>query len=1087
MPAKYLQALGEDRRPELHRQIGCVTGILQAFDRRYPISAHHSHKRLLPPGNALSSSPSVGEERIRYGPQFILDKNLSKSWIENQRAPSTAELSQTSYSSSSCSSFSSLDGNRSTQQDLSSTDRMLFPEKPFKSSPRLKSSPDSDYGPDYYPDGTRTEPSDMLLAQSSHRTLGIRNLVKDSIYRDTRDLSVRTSTKEAVNDHRYNCGDPATRFDEPPTSCIQGKSKGTMDINESLRVLAKLRESSWNPSESGQQQRLSYDAPRLSYDGRESASKLREMPRLSLDIKEGPLKTGEMDLRPKQSMNAEERSISSDNEFNAEIQQEQPACKRLPSVVAKLMGLEELPEPNASKAMTPQAFKSVQERKQEPILIPLSLSSHNEPAHRQQRNLDAIIRNVPNSKFPAETAPWKQQERIVLPRKLPKGSKGAHGKDQTAASVYSEIEKRLNDLDFQQSNKDLRALKQILDSMQAKGLLQNKKREEASMLKLYDENYNSQEVTDPNPRLNSNTKPSQMSEGGPLPSMEEESIAEIFFKSPIVIMKPAKSADLGDEDSSVVPLGGVSDLPQLRTVNSIDKKKVSQTNRAAIERHPKSSSRVPASQPLVFPDGRANGRNEVMNRRQKSSSQLMTESSSRKQQLPRDNNGSFLKHKNSTSARLPQKKLEVERRARPPIPSMESNRNQRQYADRSHLDTVSPRSKVRRKLAQGEDGHQNGAKSRTRSLNQLGDDMSTRSDGSMSLVSELDIEVTSADRSAELNVSNFQRGSQTPPERNPQKVKTSYDENKDISFLDPAATIPERPSPVSVLDSSFDQENSFCTSKTSNSPNVDDERHPSDEPQKPSGTKPTKLTAHHENSKFANVASLLQKLQQLTVNKEDDEAPPVDHIAFLCEAQIPDHRYVSEILLASGLLMKDLSSGLSQLQLHTSGYPINPDLFLVLEQRKSGWISKPDSAHHTRRSDDPKRAHRKLMFDAVNNLLLQKFEKETSARSTSSLTGVREVSSGQQLVKTICSEIEHLKTERSRICQEDSSSVIPDTHILHRLEGWTTSFGRQQLPGMVLEIERSIFKELVDEVVRGESADGPQAKAGRRGRRRLFA
>jgi hypothetical protein len=50
MPAKYLQALGEERRPELHRQMGCVTGILQAFDRRYPIAAHHSHKRLLPPG-----------------------------------------------------------------------------------------------------------------------------------------------------------------------------------------------------------------------------------------------------------------------------------------------------------------------------------------------------------------------------------------------------------------------------------------------------------------------------------------------------------------------------------------------------------------------------------------------------------------------------------------------------------------------------------------------------------------------------------------------------------------------------------------------------------------------------------------------------------------------------------------------------------------------------------------------------------------------------------------------------------------------------------------------------------------------------
>ncbi|KAM3386202.1 hypothetical protein ACQJBY_009689 [Aegilops geniculata] len=1075
MPAKYLQALGEDRRPDLHRQIGCVTGILQAFDRRYPIAAHHSHKRLLPPGNALSSSPSVGEERTRYTPQIVLDKNFSKSWIENQRATSTMETS-----SSSCSSFSSLDGNRSTQQDLSSTDRMLFPEKPFKCSPRLKSSPESDNGPDYLLDDTLTNtPS----AQSSHPTLGIRNLVKDSIYRDTRDLSARTSTMEAaVADHTYNRGggDPATCLDESPSSDIQEKSKGTMDINESLRVLAKLRESSWSPSESGHQPRLSYDAPRFSYDGRESASKRREMPRLSLDIKEGPLRTREMDSRPKPNMDDTERSTSfgSDKESNAEIQKEQPAAsKRLPSVVAKLMGLEELPEPSDNKVISPQASKSLQERKQEHILLPLSLSSHNEPARRQHRNLDATIRNVPNSKFPAETAPWKQ-ERIVLPRKLPKGSKGAHGKEQPAASVYSEIEKRLNDLDFQHSNKDLRALKQILDSMQAKGLLQNKKREEASMIKLYDDDYNNQEVTDANPRLSCNTNSNQMSEGAPSPSMEEESIADKFFKSPIVIMKPANSADLsGDADSPVVPLRGLSDLPQLRTVNSTDKRKMPKINRAAVEQRLKSSPTVPASQPLAS-DRRPNGRNEVTSRKQKSSSQLMTESSSRRQQLPRDNNG-MLKHKNSTSPRLPQKKLDMERRSRLPVPSPEANKNQRQSVDKSHLDTVSPRSKVRRKLAQGEDGHQNVAKSRTRSLNQQGDDMSLMSDGSMSVVSELDIEVTSADRSAEVNASSFQQGNQTPLGRNPQKVKTSYDANKDLSSVDHAAAVPERPSPVSVLDYSFDQENLFRTSKTSDSPNVDDQRHPSD-------AKPTKPTAQSENNKLANVASLLQKLQQLTVTKDDDEAPPVDHIAFLCETQIPDHRYVSEILLASGLLMKDLGTGLSQIQLHASGYPINPDLFLVLEQRKSGWTSKPEGVHQSRRSDDPKRAHRKLMFDAVNMLLLEKFEKETSVHAASSLTGAREVSSGQQLVKAICSEIEYLKTERSRMCQEKSSSVIPDAEILHRLEGWTTSFGQQQLPGMILEIERSIFKELVDEVVRGEAADGPQARAGRRGRRRLF-
>jgi hypothetical protein len=188
--------------------------------------------------------------------------------------------------------------------------------------------------------------------------------------------------------------------------------------------------------------------------------------------------------------------------------------------------------------------------------------------------------------------------------------------------------------------------------------------------------------------------------------------------------------------------------------------------------------------------------------------------------------------------------------------------------------------------------------------------------------------------------------------------------------------------------------------------------------------------------------------------------------------------------------MKDLGSAQSGLHVHSSGYPINPDLFHVLEQRKAGWVSKPDGIHQSRSGvkSDPKRAHRKLMFDTVNELLLQKFEQETAVYSVSSFTRAKDLPtktlSGQHLVKFISSGIEDLEMEQSRICQKEGS-VIPDAEILQRLQGWT-SFHRE-LPGMVLEIERSIFKELVDEVVRGGSTDSPQMKAAGRRRRRLFA
>ncbi|WVZ63623.1 hypothetical protein U9M48_013239 [Paspalum notatum var. saurae] len=1052
MPAKYLGSFMEDRRPDLHRQVGCVTGILQAFDRRHPLAS--SQKRLLPPtaGHVLFSSPSVGRQCTRSSPQITLEKNLSKTWADNQRAPA-AELSQTSYPPSPSSSFSSLDGNRSTQQDLSYTDRMLFPERPFKSSPKLKSSFDSDNGVDY-PDDVPTKPDNTPIAQSSLPTLEIRNLVKDSIYKDGRELSVRICTKEDVNDHPIKCGDQPRQMNGSPYDSRQGKSKGVMDINESLRMLAKLREASWTPPESGHHARLSYDAPRFSYDGKEAASKLKEVPRLSLDIKEGHLWNREMDSRSKPGWSSTDRSSSAVIGSNValETQQEQHACKRLPSVVAKLMGLEELPEHNETTASS-QPCKAVEE---------------SEPAPRQQRNQDSTVRNLPNSKFPVETPPWKQQERIVLPRKLPKGSKGAHVREQLAASVFSDIEKRLNDLDFQQSNKDLRALKQILDTMQAKGLLENK---EASMQKLYDGNHDGHGMNSVNMRLNNSTNSMWM---------PEESNTENCFKSPIVIMKPSKPANLFSEvDSSVFPLGCSSDLPQLQTGNTTDKRKAS-TIRIAEEQHAKSSPRVPASQPLVSYDRRSNGRNDDSSNKQKSSSLLVTESSSRRQQL----------NKNSPSPRLQQRKLDSEQRARPPIPSVESNKSQRQSGDRNNLDTVSPRSKFRRKPArqQGDDGIPYGLNNRTRSLNQQGDNMSTRSDATMSVPSELDIEVISNDRSTEGNISNFQLGIGTPSGRNPQqKVKTSYHASKDVSSVDSLAA--ERPSPVSVLDSSFDQEDLFPTSTTVNSITVDDEGHTSEEPWKPSDSEPTQVAMQRKNNKFANVASLLKKLQLLSVNKDED-APPVDHIAFLCETESPDHRYVSEVMLASGLLMKDLGSEQAGLQLHSSGYPINPDLFHVLEQRKSGCVSQPDAIHHSRSGakSDPKRAHRKLMFDAVNELLLHKFDKETAVYSASLTTRVKnppaKTLSGQHLVKFICSGIEDLDMERLCICQKEGS-VIPDAEIMQKLQGWTSC--SKELPGMVLEIERSIFKELVDEVVHGESADGPQLKAAGRRRRRLFA
>ncbi|KAE8668013.1 hypothetical protein F3Y22_tig00112349pilonHSYRG00018 [Hibiscus syriacus] len=62
---------------------------------------------------------------------------------------------------------------------------------------------------------------------------------------------------------------------------------------------------------------------------------------------------------------------------------------------------------------------------------------------------------------------------------------------------------------------------------------------------------------------------------------------------------------------------------------------------------------------------------------------------------------------------------------------------------------------------------------------------------------------------------------------------------------------------------------------------------------------------------------LVQKLGRL--NSTHDEVS-TDYIASLCENTNPDHIYISEILLASGLLLRDLGSDSTTFHLHPSGH-----------------------------------------------------------------------------------------------------------------------------------------------------------------------
>lgn len=219
----------------------------------------------------------------------------------------------------------------------------------------------------------------------------------------------------------------------------------------------------------------------------------------------------------------------------------------------------------------------------------------------------------------------------------------------------------------------------------------------------------------------------------------------------------------------------------------------------------------------------------------------------------------------------------------------------------------------------------------------------------------------------------------------------------------------------------------------------------------------------HHPKKLTHINHLIQKLGNLSSG--DAKPPASDRVA-------ADHQYVSEILQASGLLMRDLT--LRQIntmanQLHPSGHLINPDLFLVLEQTKSGYLTEPETINKSSNQfkSDTEKLHRKLVFDVVNELLLHKLELASLSLHVCPKPLVQGMKgrfpSRHQLLKALCSDIDHLKAES---LNEGDDNLTSSEDLFQLMEHETDYCKESQ--ATILEIEMLIFKDLVDEVVNEE-------------------
>ncbi|GER49304.1 protein LONGIFOLIA 2 [Striga asiatica] len=931
MSAKTMSSLRDENR-DLRKQIGCMNGILQLFDRHHLLTGRrvggHHHKRLL------------------QGTQHQLEPQYATGAITEKARKSHKEKPRISTESSCTSTFSSsLDFNRIAQPET----------LPL----RQKNKPESTKEP---------------------QSLDLRDVVKDSMYREARGLSIK---HRAPKDEKKGTVMKHVDSPRPPPQSKPKTPKPHILISEgSGRVLAGAHEI----TRISKDERPSIGLPRFSYDGRESrdglrwaAAKHKELPRLSLDSKASSMK---------KCWAHESRRNFLDQDPHAE--NENPGHNRTSSIVAKLMGLENFPDPTADENGTPTTKSCPNEAFLEnSSLTPQNQASYfsprfppNDPASPSPRSHGANFGRKTNtcSRIPIEPAPWRQQDssqgsaKVALDkRRSPTNSRNV------SSSVYGEIEKRITELQFQKSGKDLRALKHILEAMQKTRERLEERTEEPIQCTLQRKS-NNRVLT-----IEGHCNPKQL--GSPVPIIKPAKVMEkVRFPIPNKQEVRTRNSKYYLENSVTRPETKV--LTSKNKIFSTDKR----TSRGASE----------LDRTMVGPQ-----RKKVV-----------------------------------VSPRLQHNVLRIEGQSPPTTPSPDSvqvknhcRKNLTEKGSRNRKYKVKPND------MQFSDEHLGELSSETRHSSYQHDTASVVSDSSNSQVSQAATDVIDLVHLVNTDAA--------------QKENSVSMIREDMPAVKPVITISEQPSPISVLDNTFYSEDSPSPVKKISTVFQDETTCPDEAEWHLENV--NHLTnckrpnhAHMDNQKLEN---LRNSVQELTLSTKPDPTA-VGHHSLLYQSLHPDHKYINRILLTSGLL-KHPSVISPADQLLSSCHLINPNMFHVLEQTEE--ISPKSDIMKL----NNKRIERKIIFDLVDETLVRKIT------SGGLFTSGNKMTSPQVLLKEVYIEMD-------RACRIQDSSLDDEEDEMNRLltadmmyqDDWVNYGG--EVPALVLDIERLIFKDLINELITGE-------------------
>ncbi|KAK8652561.1 hypothetical protein V6N13_126592 [Hibiscus sabdariffa] len=612
--------------------------------------------------------------------------------------------------------------------------------------------------------------------------------------------------------------------------------------------------------------------------------------------------------------------------------------------------------------------------------------------------------------------------------------------------VYGEFDKRLAELELTKAGKDLGALKKILEEMQkSKQMSGTRKEEQASSFISHTNSILGQSSEVPNLRkLHSHNAVSTSRKGTSSPTC---------LRSPIKIIKASKVTENGNNStSSVVATGNLS---RLRTSSHATTRYEKAIRRSEKDLTPR-PRRGPSSQQHVR--GKNTSRTPRLDQISKGHSLTARE------------NPKLAVSLETSCLRLHQKKREMEKQSCSIDLASDQSRSLKQSISLQAESGLSHRKpRHRSHNMRPSDDQLNDISSDIRDLSNQGDDSSMQSESNMSMASYGDNEVTSA-----LSYGNIDGAFSSKQEKKQKNPATNLVEGDPKA--EPPRTALEQSSPVSVLDATFyGDESPSPVKKKSKAFEGVKSLIPNDADWSSMGLNHLPI-CRETGPRFKTDCRKAENIQQLVQRFMNLDS--VNEIENICKSTNPDHEYIAEVMSASDLL-NELDFSLAY-RLHPSGHLNNPNLFPALEQIKASiwFLNRKHSGRKVNQLDPIEKSHRQLIFDAVNEILFIKSVKKGSYKQWTFPSRKEDRRrKTQQMVRDLCSEIDELQTT-SNMEDKDLKIILRGDLPIGSMN-WTDC--PSEIPWLVLDLERLIFKDLICEVISSEVANLQQQH-----RRQLF-